>query len=268
MLLFTNLFHPRQLNFSHQIFSGVIHSCRHRIMSNLSFTIDWGALDKGEDTKDHTPEPRRAISDQGHVDHTTEPRRSVSDGNAGSTSWEIDMSSFSSGNGSGQAKTKRQFIPKFLRDTKQNTLQADITKKSKPNLGTKPAGHYKSPISPPKAKGPKSLVISPSTDSSPSPSKTQRGIATKKQPPAIRKSLLPMTSPVRKPIWSPEVNTHSESLCVHPVSNKDLNRIHNDAMPKKKTRQNISTFLGATKKKVELGEEQRDVGGDESNEVW
>lgn len=227
-------------------------------MASLAFTVDWG------DTNDKEEEV-----------YIAEPRRAVSDGQA-STAWEIDFSSFSSGNG--QAKPPKQVIPKFLRDYKTNPVHSDV--KGQPDSIAK-TGNNRSAVTPLKARGvrlPMKSVSATSLSSFKSKGLSKANscdkvMSPKKQLPAIRKPLLPVTSPVKKPIRSLDPKFQSECALSPRASNKALKGVVDHTLSKKKTRlQNSSSFLGAIEQqerveKTEDKEKERTAKRDETTEV-
>ena len=219
-------------------------------MSSLAFTIDWGDQDDKED--------QSSIS-ASSLDYMPEPRRAVSDSQVKSTAWEISVS--------GQTKSKKQFIPKFLRDYKQNSQPTDV--KGQPSDCSATPGNVRSIVSPLKAKGSRLLMKSVTSPSPlkyvkvPTKSKSSDSeVSPKKQLPAIRKPLLPVTSPTKKPIRSPEIKSQSECLLSSRTSNKALKGVLDHTQSRKKTQlQSSSQLLGASQRqrRMNKGEEERRV---------
>ena len=158
-------------------------------MTGLAFNVEWD----GDGTGAEGPHAEMGA-----------PRRAASEGQGKAAAWEIKFS---------DTPGRKKFPPKFLKSS------PDQEKKSPSSPSMKPTG-MRSSSTPMKANGTRSFVkpaalaalSKPKTKSVTKPSLSERDISPKKQLPAIRKPLLPVTSPTKKPSRFPDLKSKSECI--------------------------------------------------------
>ncbi len=256
-------------------------------MSSVSFSVDWEGGQASEEAE------------------MVEPRRAVSEGQGKGASWEISFNNspvkprkFSpkifkeSKSSPGQSKASPSNVSRSTTSPGQNKASPSIPSRSKTNpspfssksntssprlsLNSKPTNSMRSVSTPLKASGAQSYIkpvaafSKPRTIPVPTRSFSERNIGTppKKQLPTIRKPLLPVTSPTKKPSQIPELRSHSDSTLSFRAPNKTVT--NGVTQSSKKLRpQSASSVLSGRKplqkvqslQQLRTSQEQRHLGG-------